>query len=111
LAEITRIENIACLDGKEVTIQGWLQLKTGKGKLQFLRVRDGTGVIQAVVFRGNVSPEAFEAAKRLPLESSLVVTGNLRADPRAPGIPGGCELEVTGLEVVQEAAEYPIAPK
>ena len=51
-----------------MTIQGWLQLKTGKGKLQFLRVRDGTGVIQAVVFRGNVTPEAFEAAKRLPLE-------------------------------------------
>jgi asparaginyl-tRNA synthetase len=111
LAEIARIDHIAAHDGQEVTIQGWLQLKTGKGKLQFLRVRDGTGVIQAVVFRGNVSPEVFEAAKHMPLESSLVVTGTIRTDPRAPGIPGGFELDVHELQVVQEAAEYPIAPK
>jgi asparaginyl-tRNA synthetase len=111
LAEIIRIENIARYDGQAVTIQGWLQLKTGKGKLQFLRVRDGTGVVQAVAFKGNVSEGVFEAIKRLPLESSLVVTGAVRGDPRAPGIPGGYELEVNGLEVVQEAAEYPIGPK
>ncbi len=108
---IIRIQDIAGYDAQQVTIQGWLQLKTGKGKLQFLRVRDGTGVIQAVVFRGNVTPEAFEAAKRLPLESSLVVTGTVRTDPRAPGIPGGYELDVNELEVIQEAAEYPIGPK
>ena len=95
MAEIIRIEDIARYDGQEVTMQGWLQLKTGKGKLQFLRVRDGTGIIQAVVFRGNVSEEAFEAAKRMPLESSLIVTGTVKADPRAPGIPGGFELDVT----------------
>src|SRR5512142_1068894 len=111
VAEIVRIEKIAGFDGQEVTIQGWLQLKTGKGKLQFLRVRDGTGVIQAVVFRGNVDPEIFEAAKRLPLESSLIVTGLVRSDPRAPGIPGGYELDVREMKIVQEAAEYPIAPK
>ena len=67
-------------------MQGWLQLKTGKGKLQFLRVRDGTGVGQAVVFRGNVSPEVFEAAKRLPLESSLILTGTVRADAARAGL-------------------------
>ena len=106
-----RIENIARYDGQAVTIQGWLQLKTGKGKLQFLRVRDGSGIIQAVVFKGNVSAEAFEAARRLPLESSLIVTGVARADPRAPGFPGGYELDVRDLEVVQESAEYPIGPK
>ncbi len=111
MAEVVRIEDMAGHDGQVVRIQGWLQLKTGKGKLQFLRVRDGTGVIQAVIFRGNVSPEEFEAAKRLPLESSLAVEGTVRADPRAPGIPGGFELDVNRLEVMQESAEYPIAPK
>ena len=111
MSEIIRIQNIAQFDGQAVTIQGWLQLKTGKGKLQFLRVRDGTGVVQAVVFQGNVPAEVFEAAKRLPLESSLVLTGTVRSESRAPGIPGGCELGVTALEVIQESAEYPIGPK
>ena len=112
MADIIRIEDIAGYDGQEVTIQGWLQLKTGKGKLQFLRVRDGTGVIQAVVFRGNVSPEAFEAAKRLPLESSLIVTGTCARPTRVRrASPAAIELDVHDLEVVQEAAEYPIGPK
>ena len=111
MAQIVRIDGIARYEGQSVTIRGWLQLKTGKGKLQFLRVRDGTGIIQAVVFQGAVSPEAFEAAKRLPLESSLIVTGIVRADSRAPGIPGGFELSASDLEVVQESAEYPIGPK
>ncbi len=111
MAEIIRIEDIAGHAGEQVTLQGWLQLKTGKGKLQFLRVRDGTGFIQAVIFKGNVSEEVFEAAKRLPLESSLVITGNVRADERAPGVPGGFELDVTGLQPVQESEEYPIGPK
>ncbi len=111
MSDIIRIEHIARHVGQTVTLQGWLQLKTGKGKLQFLRVRDGAGVIQAVVFRGNVSEEDFEAAKRMPLESSLIITGTVKADERAPGIPGGFELDVTGLQTVQESAEYPIAPK
>ena len=106
-----RIEDIASYEGQEVTIKGWLSLKTGKGKLQFLRVRDGTGVVQAVLLRKDVSPEAFESAKRLSLESSLIVTGIVRADERAPGTPGGYELSVTDLRVVHEAQEYPIAPK
>ena len=80
MTPIIRIEHIAGYDGQEVTLRGWLQLKTGKGKLQFLRLRDGTGIIQAVVFRGNVSEEAFEAAKRVSLESSLIVTGVVKAD-------------------------------
>ncbi len=111
MPDIIRIEHIARHVGQTITLQGWLQLKTGKGKLQFLRVRDGTGVIQAVIFRGNVSEEDFEAAKRMPLESSLIITGTVKADERAPGIPGGFELDVTGLRTIQESAEYPIAPK
>jgi asparaginyl-tRNA synthetase len=111
MAEIVRIGNIANHVGQQVTLEGWLQLKTGKGKLQFLRVRDGTGFIQAIIFRPNVAEEVFEAAKRMPLESSLIVTGNVKADERAPGVPGGFELDVTDLTVVQESEEYPISPK
>jgi asparaginyl-tRNA synthetase len=111
MAEIVRIADIANHVGAQVTLEGWLQLKTGKGKLQFLRVRDGAGFIQAVIFKPNVTEEVFEAAKRMPLESSLIITGNVRADERAPGVPGGFELDVTDLTVVQESEEYPIAPK
>jgi asparaginyl-tRNA synthetase len=106
-----RIEDIARFADQEVRIRGWLSLKTGKGKLQFLRVRDGTGVVQAVVFRKDVPPEVFETARRLSLESSLVVTGTVRKDERAPGTPGGFELGVADLQVVHQAGEFPIAPK
>ncbi len=111
MTPIIRVEHIARYVGQEVVVRGWLQLKTGKGKLQFLRIRDGSGIVQAVVFQGNVSQDVFDTAKRLPLESSLILTGVVRADPRAPGIPGGYELDVRNIEVVQEAAEYPIGPK
>jgi asparaginyl-tRNA synthetase len=97
--------------GQEVTLQGWLYNKTGKGKLQFLQVRDGTGICQCVVFRGNVSEADFEEGKRLTQESSLRVTGLIKAEERAPGIPGGFEMEVHALEVVQIAEAYPISPK
>jgi asparaginyl-tRNA synthetase len=112
MAEQVTIENIADHVGKEVTIQGWLYAKTGKGKLQFLQVRDGTGVIQCVVFKKEVTPEVFEDARRLTQESSLVVTGTVRADERAPGIPGGYEVGVSDLQVVQcVTEEYPITLK
>jgi len=106
-----QIQDISAHIGETVTIQGWLYQKTGKGRLQFLRVRDGTGIVQAVVFRKDVPPEVFEAAKRLSQESSLVITGTVRADERAPGMPGGYELSVSDLRVVQFADEYPITPK
>lgn len=96
---------------QEVTIQGWLYNKTGKGRLQFLQMRDGSGMCQAVVFKQNVSEADFDAAKGLTQESSVRVTGRVKADERAPGIPGGYELDVTGLEIVQIADEYPISPK
>ena len=111
MTAIIQIQNISAHIGETVTIQGWLYQKTGKGRLQFLRVRDGTGIVQAVVFRKDVPPEVFEAAKRLSQESSLVITGTVRADERAPGMPGGYELSVSNLRVVQFADEYPITPK
>jgi len=108
---IVRIENLKDHVGAQVTLRGWLYNKTDKGRLQFLQVRDGSGICQAVVFKKNVSEAAFDAARRLTQESSLVVSGTVRAEERAPGIPGGFELDVTDLEVVQIADEYPISPK
>jgi asparaginyl-tRNA synthetase len=112
MAERVFIERIADHVGKEVTIQGWLYAKTGKGKLQFLQVRDGTGIMQCVLFKQDVAPEVFASALRLTQESSLIVTGTIRADERAPGIPGGFEMGISDLQLVQLVTdEYPITPK
>ena len=108
MTEHVYIEDIAAHEGKEVTLKGWLYNKTDKGRLQFLLVRDGTGIIQAVVFEDDVSPEGFEAAKTATQESSLIVTGTARADKRAPG---GYELTANDVEIVQLAEDYPISPK
>ena len=106
-----RIEEAHKFVGEEVRIKGWLYGKVDKGKLQFLQVRDGTGIIQAVVFQNNVSPQAFEAARQVGQESSLILEGTLKAEPRAPGIPGGYEVEVKDLKVLQFVQDYPITPK
>ncbi|HSJ54803.1 MAG TPA: asparagine--tRNA ligase [Anaerolineae bacterium] len=112
MADQVAIERIAEHVGQEVTIKGWLYAKTGKGKLQFLQVRDGTGILQCVVFRKEVPLEVFEAARDLTQESSVIVRGMVRADDRAPGVPGGFELGINDLQVVQLVTEeYPIAPK
>jgi asparaginyl-tRNA synthetase len=109
MAEIALIEKIGAYEGKTVTVQGWVADKTDKGKLQFLRVRDGTGMIQATLFQKAVSPEAFELAKRIPQETAVIVTGQVRQEPRAPG---GYELSVSDLHAVQiPREEYPITPK
>src|SRR5512143_2671196 len=102
---IVRIQDVARYVGEEVTLQGWLYNKTDKGKLRFLQVRDGTGIVQAVVFQKDVTPEILAAAQKVTLESSLVVTGVVREDKRAPGIPGGFELGVKDLQVVQTVTE------
>ena len=102
------IEDIGQHVDQEVTIKGWLYNKTDKGKLHFLMIRDGTGVIQAVVFQNNVSSHVFEEAGKLTQESSLMVTGTIKKDDRAPG---GYEMDVNHLEIVQIAQPYPITPK
>jgi asparaginyl-tRNA synthetase len=112
MAEHIYIEHLADHIGEQVTIKGWLYAKTGKGKLQFLQVRDGTGIVQCVVFKRDVAPEVFDAARELTQESSLIVSGTVRADERAPGVPGGLELSVSDLKIVQLVTEeYPITPK
>src|SRR5215468_10882689 len=102
------IEDIAKYDGQTVTLKGWLYNKRSSGKLHFLLVRDGTGTLQCVVFKKDVPEEQFALADRLPQESSLIVTGTVRKDERAPL---GYELGVTDLAVVHQAEEYPITPK
>ncbi|RPI00753.1 MAG: asparagine--tRNA ligase [Calditrichaeota bacterium] len=94
--------------GQEVTISGWVYNKTGKGKLHFIMVRDGTGVIQVVIFKGNVTEEAFEKCAALTQESSIRITGVISEDLRAKG---GHELQAKEVEVLNIAPEYPISPK
>jgi len=105
---IIRVDNIS----QEVTIQGWVYNRTDKGKLVFLLVRDGSGFVQCVAFKGDLEEALFDHLVRLPQESSVIITGAVRADKRAPGIPGGYEIGVKSVEIVQEAAEdYPMALK
>jgi asparaginyl-tRNA synthetase len=102
------IEDIGAHEGRDVTLKGWLYNKRSSGKLHFLLIRDGTGIIQGVVSRADVTTEVFEAAGTLTQESSVVVSGRVRADARAPG---GYELSVSDVKPVQIAHEYPITPK
>ncbi|MBN1260738.1 MAG: asparagine--tRNA ligase [Anaerolineae bacterium] len=112
MASVIRSDQIGEFVGQEVTIRGWVYNRTHKGKLVFLLVRDGFGFVQCVLFKNDVSPETFEAATRVPQESSVVITGKVRADPRAPGMPGGFEIGVTDFEIVQALEEdYPISLK
>ncbi len=112
MAEIVRVTELSKHVGQEVTIQGWVYNRTDKGKLCFLLVRDGTGFAQCVAFKGDLAPELFDQIMRVPQESSVIVTGPVREDKRAPGIPGGFEVGVKELKIVQNAeADYPMALK
>ena len=94
--------------GKTVTMRGWLHNRRKSGKLQFLIFRDGSGFMQAVVSKADVSEQAWEATRSLTHESSIELTGTVREDERAPG---GYELTVTDVTVFQLAGEFPITPK
>lgn len=94
--------------GESVTIGCWLNKKRSSGKIQFLQLRDGSGYIQGVVVKSEVSEEVWEAASKLTQESSLYITGNVKEDTRSKS---GFELDVTGVEIIQITEEYPITPK
>ncbi|MCA9984391.1 MAG: asparagine--tRNA ligase [Anaerolineales bacterium] len=111
MATTIRIQDIADFVGQDVTLEGWVYARTGKGKLQFIRFRDGTGVVQCVAFRPDLGDEPFAELKSAGQESALRVTGTVRADERAPGIPGGFEVGIKSFEILQNTAEYPITPK
>ncbi len=110
-APVTTIAEIGRHEGETVTIRGWLYNLRESGKLLFPIFRDGSGQIQGVVPKNAVPPEVFEALKNLTQESSVIVEGKVRADKRAPG---GYELDVSNVQVLQRVSEedpYPITPK
>jgi asparaginyl-tRNA synthetase len=108
---VATIAEIGRHEGESVTLRGWLYNSRESGKLLFPIFRDGTGSIQGVAHVKSVTPEVFEKLKGLTQESSVIVTGKVRADKRAPG---GYELDVEDVQVVQRVPEsdpYPITPK
>lgn len=103
-----RIEDVGKHDGQIVEIPGWVNRLRSSGKLMFMQLRDGTGVIQGIINKKEVDPEVFSSCKTLGQESAVVVSGRVNADSRAPG---GYELHVTDVKVVQGVDGYPITPK
>ncbi len=103
-----RIKELPKHVGENVTIDGWLYNKRTSGKLQFPIVRDGSGYLQCVVFKKEVTEQTWAAADQATQESSVRVTGTVRAEERAPG---GVELGVESFEILGSAGEYPISPK
>ena len=108
---LIRIDKIADYVGQKVTLQGWVHARTDKGKLHFVQLRDGAGIVQCVAFQNEVPDSVFETARKLAQESAVVVTGTVRADERAPGVPGGYEVGVADIQLLQAVEEYPITPK
>ncbi len=102
------ISDLSKYADKEIKIQGWLYNKRSSGKLHFLILRDGTGYLQCVFFKGNVSEEVFELAGKLGQESSIEISGKVKEEKRAPG---GFELDASDLQVISETHDYPITPK
>jgi len=106
--DFTYIADIGQQVGREVTLKGWLYNKRSSGKIHFLQIRDGTGIIQGVMARNEVDEKTFELGEKVTQESSIIVRGVVREDKRAPT---GYELTVRSLEVLQMTQDYPITPK
>ena len=104
----TYINKIGEHDGQSVTIKGWLHNRRSSGKIHFLVIRDGTGFLQVVMGKRDVDEATFQKADHLSQESSIIVTGTVKKEERAMG---GYEMVANGLEVVNEAHDYPITPK
>lgn len=102
------IKDLAEYNGQEITLRGWVYNKRSSGKIRFVILRDGTGLLQCIVFKGNVSEEVFNLADRLGQESSIEITGKVKEEKRAPG---GFEMDVTDLKTISESHDYPITPK
>lgn len=104
----TTIKHVSKYIDQEVTIGAWLTNKRSSGKIAFLQLRDGTGFMQAVVAKSSVSEEDFERAKTMNQESSMYITGTIVEDTRSSF---GYEMQVSKIELIHEARNYPITPK
>ncbi|HEX9006616.1 MAG TPA: asparagine--tRNA ligase [Bacteroidota bacterium] len=104
----TYIEDLPARVGQEVELRGWLYNKRSSGKIRFVIMRDGTGTCQGVIVKSAVPEEVFGRFDSLTQESSLAMSGRVRKEDRAPG---GFEIDVTDLRIIQVAQEYPITPK
>ncbi len=104
----TQINRIGEHVGQDVTIKGWLHNRRSSGKIHFLVVRDGTGFLQVVMGKKDVDEATFQTADHLGQESAIIITGTVKAEARAAG---GYEMIASGLEVVNQAHDYPITPK
>jgi asparaginyl-tRNA synthetase len=104
----TTVAQLKDFVGQEVRLSGWLYNKRSGGKIRFLLIRDGTGLVQSVMLKNELPEEIFAMSDTLTQESSLRVTGTVREEPRSPG---GFELTVTNIEIVQIAEPYPISKK
>ena len=103
-----RIEDLPALVGRTASIRGWVMTTRSSGKIAFVMLRDGTGYLQAVLSKKDVSPAAWEAFGALTQETSVEVSGVVRADPRAPG---GVELTASDLAILGPSRDFPITPK
>ncbi|HXI32704.1 MAG TPA: asparagine--tRNA ligase [Gemmatimonadales bacterium] len=108
MPELHRIEALPRQVGQVVTVRGWVMTTRSSGKIAFIVLRDGTGYVQAVLSKKDVPDAAWDAFGKLTQETSVAVTGTVRADPRGPG---GVELTVSDLAVVGPSPEFPISPK
>src|SRR5699024_10101981 len=104
----TTIAQVHTYEGQKVTIGAWLANKRSSGKIAFLQLRDGTGFIQGVVSKNDVSEEVFQTAKSMGQESSMYITGRIVEDKRSEL---GYEMQVSTIELIQNTEDYPITPK
>lgn len=108
MSVIAEVRDLAAHVGQTVTVRGWVQTTRTHGKIGFIVLRDGSGVLQCVLVQKQLTPETWQQFLDLTTEASLAVEGSVRAEPRAPG---GYELTVTGLVLIGASPDYPIQPK
>ncbi|HYK82934.1 MAG TPA: asparagine--tRNA ligase [Gemmatimonadales bacterium] len=108
MSDARRIAELPPRVGQRVTVRGWVMTTRSSGKIAFVMLRDGTGYLQVVVSKKEVPDAAWDACGRLTQETSVAVTGAVRADARAPG---GVELTAADLEILGPSVDFPITPK